>query len=495
VYLIIPSRKDETLMAFNFELPDLGEGITEGEVRKWLVKKGDIIEEHQSVLEIETDKAVVEVPSPRGGTVLSLAKEEGEIAQVGEVLMVIGEAGEKEAAPTATGKQAERKEPPAPEKKKPAPERPKSVSVVGELPEEEEEEGAPTVTEKQAERKEPTAPEKKKPAPERPKSVSVVGELPEEEEEVQPAKAAQPKPAQPTIPEPTAAGTGILAVPAVRKLAKERSVSLESIKGTGPDGSITRDDVLKAAGPAQAGAQKAAERYGEVERVAIRGLRRTIGKNLLFSQKTTAFVTETDEADVTDLWELRNREKQALEGQGVHLTFMPFVIKAVLHTLREFSTFNASVDEERNELVVKKYFHIGVAVDTPEGLIVPVVKDVDRKSVRELAKELQELSALARDRKIGLEDLKGSSFTITNYGAFGATFATSIINYPDVAILGTGRIADKPWVRNGKIEIRKILPLSLTFDHRVNDGAGAAKLLTKLIGYLEDPASLFIESI
>jgi pyruvate dehydrogenase E2 component (dihydrolipoamide acetyltransferase) len=446
-------------MPFNFELPDLGEGIAEGEVRKWLVKKGDQIEEHQAVLEIETDKAVVEVPSPRGGTVLSLAKEEGEMAQVGEVLMIIGEAGEKEAGPPPAKKKAEGK-------------------------------NKPTAAAETGEEQQPSE-KKKQPPAERPKSVSVVGELPEEEEEVQPAKTVPPKTVPPIAAAPAGSGTGILAVPAVRALAKERGVSLDGIKGTGPDGSISRDDVLKAAKPAP----RAVAEHGEVERIAIRGLRRTIARNLMLSQKTTAFVTETDEADVTELWDLRKREKSALEGQGVHLTFMPFIIKAVLHTLREFGTFNASVDEEKNEIVVKKYFHIGVAVDTPDGLIVPVVKDVDKKSVRELAQELQDLSGKARERKIGLEDLKGSSFTITNYGAFGATFATSIINYPDVAILGTGRIADKPWVREGRIEIRKILPLSLTFDHRVNDGAGAAKFLTKLIGYLEDPASLFIESI
>jgi pyruvate dehydrogenase E2 component (dihydrolipoamide acetyltransferase) len=174
---------------------------------------------------------------------------------------------------------------------------------------------------------------------------------------------------------------------------------------------------------------------------------------------------------------------------------MPFFIKAVQHTLREFGTFNASVDEDREEIMVKKYYNIGVAVDTAEGLIVPVVRNVEKKSVRELAAELQNLSELARDRKIKLEDLKGSTFTITNYGAFGAAFASPIINYPDVAILGTGKISDKPWVKGGKIEVRKILPLSLTFDHRVNDGAGAAKFLTRLVGYLEDPASLFMESV
>lgn len=419
-------------MPFNFVLPDLGEGITEGEIRKWLVKEGDIIEEHQSVFEIETDKAVAEMPSPKGGAVLKIAKEEGEIVKVGEVLMVIGEAGEKIEAP----RQAE---------EKPKEARPKSVSVVGELPEEEEE---------------------VKPAPPVPKSVSVVGVLPEGEE------------------------PAVLAVPAVRALAKEKGVSLEKIKGTGPGGSITQQDVLNA----MKLPPKADDQYGPIERTAIRGLRKTIAKNLVFAQKTTAFVTETDEADITELWELRLREKKALEGQGVHLTFMPFFMKAVLHTLSEFRTFNTSVDEEREEIILKKYYNIGVAVDTAEGLIVTVVRNVDKKTIRELAVELQDLSKQARERRVKLEDLRGSTFTITNYGTYGSTFATPIINYPDVAILGTGKIADKPWVKNGRIVIRKILPLSLTFDHRVNDGAGAAKFLTKLVGYLEDPASIFIES-
>ncbi len=396
-------------MAFNFVLPDLGEGITEGEIRKWLVKEGDAIEEHQAVLEIETDKAVAEVPSPKKGTVLKITKEEGETIKVGEVLMVIGEEGEKV--------------------------------------------------------KEPTAAEEKPAAEERPKSVSVVGVLPEEEE-------------------------AVLATPAVRAFAKEQGVALEKIKGSGPGGSITREDVLKASKQAP----KAEDQYGAVERTAIRGLRKTIARNLVFAQKTTAFVTETDEADITDLWALREREKKPLQEKGIRLTFMPFFIKAVLHTLMEFSLFNSSVDEEREEIIVKKYYNIGVAVDTPEGLIVPVVRNADKKTVRELAAELQDLGQKARDRTIKLEDLKGSNFTITNYGAFGATFATPIINYPDVAILGTGRITDKPWVKGGRIVVRKILPLSLTFDHRVNDGAVAARFLTRLISYLEDPASMFIES-
>ena len=173
---------------------------------------------------------------------------------------------------------------------------------------------------------------------------------------------------------------------------------------------------------------------------------------------------------------------------------MPFFMKAVQHTLMEFGAFNASVDEDREEIILKRYFNIGVAVDTAEGLIVTVVKSVEKKTIRELAADLQSLSKQARERTIKLEDLRGSTFTITNYGTYGSTFATPIINYPDVAILGTGKIIDKPWVKGGKIVVRKVLPLSLTFDHRVNDGAGAAKFLTRLVGYLEDPASIFIES-
>jgi len=386
-------------MAYKFLLPDIGEGMTEAEIRKWLVKEGDEIEEHQVVLEIETDKAVVEVPSPVKGKVLKINKEIGEIARVGDVLMIVSEEGEIEEI------------------------KPEKVS-----------------------------------------SVSVVGTLPEEEE--------------------------VLATPAVRALAKELGVRIEDITGSGPGGSITREDVIEASKKAI----EAMDQYGPVERLPIRGLRRTISKNLILSQKTTAFVTGMDEADITELWHLREREKKTLMEKGIHLTFMPFFIKAVQHALLEHPLLNASVDEEREEIIIKRYFNMGIAVDTPDGLMVPVIKDVDKKSIIDLAKEIQELSQKARERKIKIEEIKGSTFTITNYGHFGGTFATPIINYPDVAILGTGKISERPWVKEGQIVIRKILPLSLTFDHRVTDGVDSARFLSKVIKYLEDPALLFIES-
>jgi pyruvate dehydrogenase E2 component (dihydrolipoamide acetyltransferase) len=389
-------------MPYEFILPDLGEGIAEAEIRKWLVRVGDLVSEHQPVVEVETDKAVVEVPTPRKGKILSLARAEGEVVRVGETLL--------------------------------------------------------TITEDLAEE------------PVRPRSVSVVGELPEAEE----STLAQ-----------------VLATPAVRALAREKGMSLEGIIGTGPRGSITREDVLAAMEKGGA----VADEFGPVERVPFRGLRRTIARNLLKSHQMTVCVTGMEEVDVTELWNLRVKEKAELDRQGIHLTYFPFIIKAVQHALREHPILNAAVDEDGEAIVLKRYCNIGFAVDTPEGLIVPVLRDVEKKSILELAGELLALTERARQRTITLAEMKGSSFTITNFGQFGGGFATPIINYPDVAILGCGRIADRPWVVQGEIVVRKILPLSLTFDHRVTDGGEATRFLTRVARFLEDPALLFIESV
>ncbi|HET6420830.1 MAG TPA: dihydrolipoamide acetyltransferase family protein [Geobacteraceae bacterium] len=391
-------------MAYEFILPDLGEGITEAEIRKWLVKEGDMVEEHQSVVEVETDKAVVEVPSPRKGHVRKILRGEGEIVNVGEPLMSIVEEGEV---------REERRE-----------------------------------------------------------SVSVVGVLPEAEEE--------PK-------------ESVLATPAVRALAREKGISLEGIRGTGPRGSITREDLLAALGKV-AEAAEAADEFGPVERLPMRGVRRTIARNLLKAHQMTVCVTGMEEVDVTELWEMRKREDKEVTARGVHLTYFPFIVKAVQHALMEHPMLNASVDEEGETIIRKKYYNIGFAVDTPDGLIVPVLRNVERKSIIELAAELQDMAERARQRTITLQELKGSTFTITNYGQFGGGFSTPILNYPDVAILGCGRIADRPWVVDGTIVIRKILPISLTFDHRVTDGGDATRFLSKTARYLEDPALLFIES-
>ncbi|MBI3398287.1 MAG: 2-oxo acid dehydrogenase subunit E2, partial [Deltaproteobacteria bacterium] len=306
-------------MSFDFVLPDLGEGITEGEIRRWLVKERDAVNEHQTILEVETDKAVVEVPSPKKGFVQKICKLEGEIAKVGDVLLTI----------------------------------------------------ADTLEEKKEEKK----------------SFGVVGRLPEAEE--------------------------ILATPAVRNVAKRLGVNIEKVKGTGPMGRITENDVVKASGGAK---DLTKDQFGSIERVPIKGVRRSIAKNLLASMRAAAFVTGMDDADVSALWRLREKEKKVALQKGIRLTFLPFFMKAVQHALTAHPMLNASVDEAGEEIIVKKYFNIGVAVDMPEGLMVPVVKDVDKKTILDLAKELQELSAKAKERKIKLEELKGSTFTISNFG-------------------------------------------------------------------------------
>jgi pyruvate dehydrogenase E2 component (dihydrolipoamide acetyltransferase) len=391
-------------MPFEFKLPDLGEGIAEVELRRWLVKEGDRVAEHQAIVEVETDKAVVEVPSPHKGTVVRIHRQEGETVRVGEVLVEI--AGE------------------------------------GDLP--------------------------LQGSDEQPRSFGIVGVLPESGEE-----------------------TGVLATPLVRKLARERSIDLKGIRGSGPRGSITPEDLE----PVGAPVKPSGEDFGPVERLPLRGVRRTTARNVLASQRLTAFVTTMEEADVTELWQLREREQQAVEARGTHLTFLPFFIKAAQHALREHPSLNAAIDGATETIIIKKHYHFGMAVETPEGLMVPVVRNVERKSILELAMEIQALGRKARERTIGLSELKGSSFTITNYGHYGGVFATPIINWPDVAILGFGRIVERPWVHRGEIAIRRILPLSLTFDHRATDGADAGQFLAKVVSYLEDPALLFIESM
>jgi len=425
-------------MEFDFKLPDLGEGITEGELVKWRVKEGERVSEHQVVLEIETDKAIVEVPSPKSGRVAKLSVAEGETVNVGSSLMKI-EVGGEEAAPA--GEAVEEKG--------------AAEETAGEKPSEEKKARQP--------------------------SVSVVGSVPDKEE--------------------------VLASPKARALAKKIGMELSKVNGTGPGGLITEKDVEAASNGKKAPPEKPAageaavkeapageDKYGAIEAVPIRGVRRTIAKNLMASMRNTASVTGMDDADVTELWNLRKREAAVAKEKKIHLTFLPFFMKAAQHALAMHPMINASVDEDAGQIVVKKYYNIGVAVDTPEGLMVSVVKNVEKKTILELAAELQELSVKARQRKITLDELKGSTFTISNYGTFGATYATPIINTGDVAILGTGRIADRPWVVDGKIAVRKILPLSFTFDHRVIDGAEASRFVGRVKAFLEDPGRIFIES-
>jgi pyruvate dehydrogenase E2 component (dihydrolipoamide acetyltransferase) len=418
-------------MAFEFKFPDIGEGLTEGEIVRWLVKEGDEVKEGQPLVEVETDKALAEIPSPATGVVLKILAKEKEIIKVGQVIVIIGEKGEALAAP---------------------PPRPRSVGVVGELEE----------------------------APEEAPSVTITAE---------PVKTVL-------------ASEHALATPAVRALAKELGVDINQVKGSGPEGRVLEKDVRQfadAKGKPPEPEKKVTkvkkyDLYGYVDRIPLRGVRRSIAKAMVKSKYTAPHVTTMDEADVTELWKIREKEKKTAEKKGIKLTILPFIIKAVTAGLSEHPYLNASLDDENEEIILKKYFNIGVATDTPEGLMVPVVKNAKDKSILQMAQELTQLVEKARNRKIDLADLKGGTFTISNYGALGGIYATPIINYPEVAILGVGKIREMPVVRNGKLVVRKILSLALSFDHRVVDGAEGARFLNTVIARLEDPDLILLET-
>ncbi len=413
-------------MAYEFKFPDVGEGITEGEIVKWLVKPGDKIKEDQIVGKIETDKAVVDMPSPKSGTVIELRVAEGSTVKVGEVMMTIGDGGEL-------------------------------VKNV----------------------------EKKKEG-----SVSVVGFL-EEAEDVLYGKK--------DIFEEKAAESNAKAMPKVRKLAEQLKVDLNNIKGTGAEGQITEEDVKKAVKIPETSApriMKKYDMYGYVEHVPLRGMRKTIAQNMMESVNETASVTHMDEADISDLFAVREKEKLKAAKDGVKLTYLPFVIKALIAGLKKHPYLNSSLeklDDGTQEIIVKKYYNIGIGVDTPDGLLVFVIKGADHKGMMDIAKEIEEMAEKARERKLDIGDLKGGTFTITNYGSIGGLFGTPAINPGECAILGIGKIVERPRVIHGQIETRKILPLSVTFDHRIVDGAETARFVNSMIEHLEDPDLLMVE--
>ncbi len=424
-------------MAFVFRFPDVGEGITEGEVVRWLVHEGEAVQADQPLVEVETDKAVVEIPAPRAGTIVRLGAREGEKIRVGDVLVVIEEGGRPSKSEVTTAQPA----------------------------------GAP----------------------------SVVGTLPAETVELAPPPEARSATATAPSPKPQR----ILAIPSVRKLARDLGIDLARVTPTGPQGRIRREDVLRAAG-AQAGERAPApakpppavqaerDEYGPIEFFPLPALRRTIAEAMVHAARTAVPITATDEVDVTELVALRQRSKEVAASQGVKVTFLSFVMKAVVAALQHHPHLNASLEEEQRRLILKRYYHLGIATDTPDGLIVPVIKDVDKKDILTLAAELQRLTALARIRRIALADLRGGTFTISNYGAIGGIFATPMLHMPQVAILGMGKLLQKPIVYQGAVAVRTVLPLSLTFDHRALDGATAQRFLNDLMAYLADPARLML---
>jgi pyruvate dehydrogenase E2 component (dihydrolipoamide acetyltransferase) len=410
------------------KLPDLGEGLAEAEIVEWLVKEGDTVKQFQPMVKVLTAKATMEIPSPHTGRVVRLLAKPGDVVRVGEPLI--------------------------------------EIEVEGEAPA-----GAPEARpEAQAAAAGPVA----------------GAEAPKRPAEARPRRLVR-------------------APPRVRKLARQLGVNLEEIEGTGPRGAITEEDVRRAAAKLRAAAPAAeapaapapapaprveAEAVAE-ERIPLRGIRRMMAKTMAESKSRIPHAYLAEEVDLTELFKLRDSLKREAEEKGVRLTILPFILKAVARALRKYPLMNAELDEERMEVVVKKRVNLGVAVDTPHGLVVPVIKDVDRKGLFRIARELAELAEKAREMKLEPSDVTGATFTVTNVGSIGSVLGFPVIYPPNVAILGIHRAVERPVLMEGELKPRKIAYISLSFDHRVIEGAYAARFLMEVKRLLENPALIF----
>lgn len=369
-----------------------------------------MVKADQTIVDVETDKAVVELPSPAAGTILKINFHEGTQVNVGETLVVIGEPGEK-------------------------------VVITPQ------------------------------------------------------AKPEAPKPVQPAAMQAAPSAGEALATPSTRKLARELNVDIAKVKGTGPAGRITDEDVKAASGTAQPQVQPEITKTAEGDvRIPLSGMRKIIAERMTYSKTHIPHACGMDFADVTNLVAIRDKEKRIFQPE-IHLTYLPFVVKACIIALKKYPSFNAHFDSDRNELIAKKDINIGLAVETPDGLVVPVIKNADRKSMVELAAEIERLATLAREKKLKLDDVRGGTFTITNIGSIGGFFSTPIIDPPQVAIFGVHRIKDMALVVNGYVAARKAMGLSICFDHRVVDGAIATEFMNVVKQHLEDPDLLLVDMV
>jgi pyruvate dehydrogenase E2 component (dihydrolipoamide acetyltransferase) len=432
------------------QLPELGEGVAEGELVKWLVKVGDEVKEDQPLAEMMTDKATVEVPSPVAGKVASINAKEGDVVVVGQSMLTVELSGgaAKSAAPAQKTETA----------KAPA-----------------------------------TAAKASAPTAGRPQPLMAV------------ASATSTAQNGGVDFYPPAADANVLATPHTRRLAREIGVDINHLSGTGLAGRVTREDVVgaKGAGATAAGAPSYQPQVPRLayagpqgvveERVPIRGIRKKIAENMQMAKHIIPHFTLMDEANVTELVRFREETKAAAEKAGVKVTYLPFVMKALIATIRDFPMFNASLDDAAQEIVYKKYFNIGFAADTPNGLLVPVIHDADRKTILQLSAEITDLAKRARDGKLKSEEMKGATITITNIGSVGGTYATPIINHPEVAILGMYKISEKPVIKDGKLDSIKVMNFTITADHRLIDGAVAANFLRAFFTRIENPGVLMMD--
>ncbi len=439
-------------MAFKFKLPDIGEGIHEGEIVKWFIKPGDKVQEDDVLCEVQNDKSVVEIPSPVEGTVQEVLVEEGTVAVVGDVLVTFDAPGYED------------------------------VQFKGDEHGEEKTEAQvqSTLESGQDLKKEAAAPANSD-------NPTGAGSQPQTEE---------------------TSNDRVIAMPSVRKFARENGVDIHKVTGTGKNGRVLKEDIQAFMNGGQESApvketatepaaKPAATAIPEGEypetREKMSGIRKAISKAMVNSKHTAPHVTLMDEVDVTKLVAHRKKFKEVAAEKGVKLTFLPYVVKALTSALREFPALNTSLDDATQEIIHKHYYNIGIAADTEKGLLVPVVKDADRKSMFAISNEINTLAGKARDGKLAANEMKGASCTISNIGSAGGQWFTPVINHPEVAILGIGRIAEKPIVRDGEIVAAPVLSLSLSFDHRMIDGATGQNALNHIKRLLNDPELLLME--
>lgn len=451
-------------MAFEFHLPDIGEGVVEGEIVAWKVKVGDRVKLDQPIVEIMTDKATVEIPSPRAGVITAINYTDGQICPVGKVLLVI----EEEGAPASTGGAASQ--------------------------------GAANGNAHAAAHTPPS------PAPSASQGTAA-------NPGITAAAAAHrvPPSAGPIhVVDATPSRERTLATPATRRLARQLGVELGRVPATGKNGRVTSDDVRgyathassAGAAPAPSGAPTsrafapvAIASTGAEERIPFRGIRKRISDNMVRSTQTASHFTYVEEVDMTELVAVRDRAKNKAAERGVKLNYLPFIVKAVVSGLKKWPQLNASLDETTQEIVRKKYYHVGIAAQSPQGLAVSVVRDADHRSIFDLAREIDRLGEAVRNNTATRDELTGSTFTISSLGKLGGVLATPIINFPEVGIIGVHKIEERPAVRNGQIVARWLMNLSISLDHRLVDGWDGAMFLQDVKTLLEDPTTMFMEMV
>ncbi|MFO8236600.1 MAG: dihydrolipoamide acetyltransferase family protein [Bacteroidales bacterium] len=431
-----------------FKFPDIGEGLEEGTIVEWYVEKGQQVESGQSLVQVETDKVTTDIPSPKTGTIVSLYGNEGETINVGDPLTEIEIEG-------VEGKEAVEEE-----KKEPAKSTTEGV---------EEEEGAGVVG-----------------------TIEVAGEgghLPASAEGVQEKDTGETEAKQ---------RKKALATPVSRALAKDLGVDINNVKGTGPGGRVMKEDIHQYIGQQkkQPEAKKTGKEVEEktVEYEDLTQMRKTIARNMSRSKQTAAHMSVMDEVEISELVRVRKKYKDKYKDQDIKLSYLPFILKGTALALKKHRQLNSEIDLDNDRMIYKKYYNIGIAVDTEKGLVVPVVKNVDKLTIFELAKETNNIAKKARDGELTLEDMKDGTFTTTSYGSIGGQFAVPVINYPQAAILGIGRIVKKPVVNeNDEIVPGQVLPLSMSVDHRIVDGGEVSRFLNTLMDYLSEPVNMIME--